>query len=306
LIALATARSEEDGALSAKTSTVAFFSLLGACALTLFLAARWWRSRRERLRRLALEREAALDAAEEELAIEGKIRRQTLYSLAAVDAEATRYGENAASLGASYGGTRRTRAYGPAERPRRLLQRLNPFTRDRKHARMSVAQARRISRAASGVFSSGPRVSLARRVDRLDRLDRLSRAERRAESRFAANPVRSAADDSSSTNEFSEDRDFEDDEEAVFESAVLAAARRATQFEKSRRRGSRSRGFENRSRDERDARKEKRRDKRVNDSEAAGLPLYPSENATLLSDVIVETAEEDPRRPWKMFRGKER
>jgi len=100
-------------------------------------------------------------------------------------------------------------------------------------------------------------MSVAHRVDRLDRLERLSRVRRgvsyAAQSRQSrlrsTYPRRADLDDSDSdadaesprapilrdASAFSDDRSA-DDEEAAFESAVLAAARRASRFERDRRR----------------------------------------------------------------------
>ena len=259
----------EAGAMSAKTSAAAFFALLGACALSLFLFLRWWRARRARARRLALEREAALEAAEEDIAETGKIRRATLFALAHVDAEAAACGEDLAY------DSRNDRR--PKPRLLDAMARLNPF-KGGKGARRRDAEARserrslsktkysaaRVARAASGILPAAPahayerRMSVARRVDRLDRLERLSRVRRgvsyAAQSRQSrlrsTYPRRADLDDSDSdailaesprapilrdASAFSDDRSA-DDEEAAFESAVLAAARRASRFERDRRR----------------------------------------------------------------------
>ena len=259
------------GAMSAKTSAAAFFALLGVCALSLFFVLRWWRARNARLRRLAFEREMALDAAEEDIAETGKIRRSTLFALANVDAEATAYGEDLRGFAGSRGADGRDDRRGP--RLFSPLARLNLFGgfggRDRgdfkkKRGAEYRYSAARVARAASGVLPAdahpcaSARMSVARvHADRLDRLERLSRVSRGASlpralprkgSRFEPRRRRlGVSDDSDSDSDAerlderlndapaSSDDRSRDDEEAAFESAVLAAARRASRFERDRR-----------------------------------------------------------------------
>ena len=359
------------GAMSAKTSAAAFFALLGACALCLFLFLRWWRARRARARWLAFEREAALDAAEEDIAETGTIRRATLFALANVDARATAFGEDLAKgekgANLSVSDWDDDRAANERRARRRFLPpwaaSLNPFKarsdegdgrighrrrHERGHARYSAA---RVARAASGILPAGAprasgsaRMSVARRVDRLDRLVRLSRARGKSRappprgSRFEPGRRRddfysdSDADAdalerlNASPNAFSDDRSSHD-EEAAFESAVLAAARRASRFERDRRdrrrdsRAAFSREKEKVSsvppnRDDDDWRRlldapssGARSGDRSNEdaSGAAGDASAPA--LALLSDVVAETEtnnrsrRETARRPWKMFRG---
>ena len=348
------------GAMSAKTSAAAFFALLGACALSLFLFLRWWRARRARARRLALEREAALEAAEEDIAETGKIRRATLFALAHVDAEAAACGEDLAKDPSRSDPSRSDRGF-PKPRFLDAMASLNPFKgasrrdAEARRERRSRYSAARVARAASGILTAGPahaydrRMSVARRVDRLDRLERLSRARGAsyaAQSRLRATRRRADLDDSESdadaesprarlhdASAFSDDRSA-DDEEAAFESAVLAAARRPSRFERDRRdrrRGSRAttrlkgkgKGDDEIARENgnantllRDggARDDHRR--RLLDapgssgetgdrSDGGGAPDASEASLTLLSDVIVETEArgEAARRPWKMFRG---
>ena len=348
------------GAMSAKTSAAAFFALLGACALSLFLFLRWWRARRARARRLALEREAALEAAEEDIAETGKIRRATLFALAHVDAEAAACGENLAKDPSRSDPSRSDRGF-PKPRFLDAMASLNPFKgasrrdAEARRERRSRYSAARVARAASGILTAGPahaydrRMSVARRVDRLDRLERLSRARGAsyaAQSRLRATRRRADLDDSESdadaesprarlhdASAFSDDRSA-DDEEAAFESAVLAAARRASRFERDRRdrrRGSRAttrlkgkgKGDDETARENgnantllRDggARDDHRRrlldapgssGERGDRSDGGGAPDASEASLTLLSDVIVETEArgEAARRPWKMFRG---
>jgi hypothetical protein len=317
--------SEDDSkaAMSAKTSAAAFFALLGVCALSLFFLLRWWRARNARLRRLAFEREMALDAAEEDIAETGKIRRSTLFALANVDAEATAYGEDLRGPA----GEKRTadgRDYQRGARFFSPLARLNPFGfpfggRDRGDEKQSRSRKRgasryldaRVARAASGVLPA--RMSV--HADRLDRLERLSRARGasralpRKGSRFEPRRRRlGVSDDSDSDSDAerlterlndapasSDDRGSRDDEEAAFESAVLAAARRASRFERDRR---------DRRRDESQRETRHKTVSREDDDDDAGA-ADASAHAALLSDVIVDTDErgEAAKRRWKMFRG---
>ena len=145
------------GAMSAKTSAAAFFALLGACALSLFLFLRWWRAARARARRLALEREAALEAAEEDIAETGKIRRATLFALAHVDAEAAACGENLAKDPSRSDPSRSDRGF-PKPRFLDAMASLNPF----KGASRRDAEARRERRSrysAARVAARGERDS---------------------------------------------------------------------------------------------------------------------------------------------------
>ncbi len=323
LAALVSNENDSKAAMSAKTSAAAFFALLGVCALSLFFLLRWWRARNARLRRLAFEREMALDAAEEDIAETGKIRRSTLFALANVDAEATAYGEDLRGsagekrLADGRDDQRGARFFSP-------LARLNPFGfpfggRDRGDEKQSRSRERgasryldaRVARAASGVLPA--RMSV--HADRLDRLERLSRARGasralpRKGSRFEPRRRRlGVSDDSDSDSDAerlterlndapasSDDRGSRDDEEAAFESAVLAAARRASRFERDRL---------DRRRDESQRETRHKTVSREDDDDDDGA-ADASAHAALLSDVIVDTAErgEAAKRRWKMFRG---
>jgi hypothetical protein len=326
LAALVSDENDSKAAMSAKTSAAAFFALLGVCALSLFFLLRWWRARNARLRRLAFEREMALDAAEEDIAETGKIRRSTLFALANVDAEATAYGED---LAAGPAGGKRTADGRDYQRGKKRffspLARLNPFGfpfggRDRGDEKQSRSQKRgaeyrysaaRVARAASGVLPA--RMSV--HADRLDRLERLSRARGasralpRKGSRFEPRRRRlGVSDDSDSDSDAerlterlndapasSDDRGSRDDEEAAFESAVLAAARRASRFERDRL---------DRRRDESQRATRHKTVSREDDDDDDGA-ADASAHAALLSDVIVDTDErgEAAKRRWKMFRG---
>jgi hypothetical protein len=323
LAALVSNEDDSKAAMSAKTSAAAFFALLGVCALSLFFLLRWWRARNARLRRLAFEREMALDAAEEDIAETGKIRRSTLFALANVDAEATAYGEDLRGPA----GEKRTadgRDYQRSARFFSPLARLNPFgfpfggrdrgdekqSRSRKSGASRYLDAR-VARAASGVLPA--RMSV--HADRLDRLERLSRARGasralpRKGSRFEPRRRRlGVSDDSDSDSDAerlterlndapasSDDRGSRDDEEAAFESAVLAAARRASRFERDRL---------DRRRDESQRATRHKTVSRDDDDDDDGA-ADASAHAALLSDVIVDTDErgEAAKRRWKMFRG---
>jgi hypothetical protein len=324
LAALVSNEDDSKAAMSAKTSAAAFFALLGVCALSLFFLLRWWRARNARLRRLAFEREMALDAAEEDIAETGKIRRSTLFALANVDAEATAYGEDLRGPA----GEKRTADGRDYKRGKKRffspLAKLNPFgfpfggrdrgdekqSRSRKSGASRYLDAR-VARAASGVLPA--RISV--HADRLDRLERLSRARGasralpRKGSRFEPRRRRlGVSDDSDSDSDAerlterlndapasSDDRGSRDDEEAAFESAVLAAARRASRFERDRR---------DRRRDESQRATRHKTVSREDDDDDAGA-ADASAHAALLSDVIVDTDErgEAAKRRWKMFRG---
>ena len=326
LINRASSSATDETGMSVRVSVIGFFSLLGVCALTSCCFARWWRRRRERLRALAAEREDALDAAEEEIARGGKIRRETLLVLANVDAEAIELGETASGLG----------RYGDRGGPRRgFFTRLNPFARNE---RAYDARERgyddeysgnkfnaRKSRATSGV-QSNKRMSVAHRISRLDRLDRASRfrAPSRMEGKNQKNnfakkhrgksgfngaargrhnnqKMATGGDSSDDSEEYDSLLNYDDDE-AVFESVVLAAARRASKFVLEKK-------------------NEKRRDSFLDvgvakKSNAAGR-LPPVEQKRLLDhdgtasertsddvQVTVETGEEGGKaKPWKIFRG---
>ena len=360
----AIARIEEEasaaGGMSAKTSAGAFFALLGACALCLFLFLRWWRAWRARARQLAFEREMALDAAEEDIAETGKVRRSTLFALANLDARATAYGEDL-TTGSSASDDRDDDRDARAARRRFFLPpwaaSLNPFRdrddgyrrgdrRQRRHTRHSAA---RVARAASGILPAEwprgeypARTSVARRVDRLDRLERLSSARRasrapprgsgfepgRRRDDFGAEGAASEPLGRLNAPASSDDRSSQD-EEAAFESAVLAAARRASRFERDRRdRRGDSRATREKSaarkRDENDgARDDDRRrisddtdrERRSNDrndrSTTGGVKANGAGDASapalaLLSDVIAttETRGAPARTSWKLFRGR--
>ena len=187
-------------------------------------------------------------------------------------------------------------------------------------------------------------MSVARRVDRLDRLVRLSRARGKSRappprgSRFEPGRRRddfysdSDADAdalerlNASPNAFSDDRSSHD-EEAAFESAVLAAARRASRFERDRRdRRRNSRAAFSREKEKVSSVPPNRDDddwRRLLDAPSSGARSGDRSNEdasgaagdasapalALLSDVVAETEtnnrsrRETARRPWKMFRG---
>ena len=84
------------GTFAGESSAAAFFALLGACALACGGGAAWLRRRRRRLRRLALERRVLLEDAEADFARGKPVRRETLYALAGVDAEAAALGDGSA------------------------------------------------------------------------------------------------------------------------------------------------------------------------------------------------------------------
>ena len=300
LIDRASSSAADKGGMSAQVSVIGFFTLLALCALISCCFARWFRRRRERLRQLAIEREEALDAAEEELAQGGKIRRETLYALANVDAEAVELGEDSNSLG------KYNDRDGSNQRPG-IFTRLNPFARRNMGRDIGYGNhhTQLVIRAASGIIAPPPRMSVAHRMSRLDLLDRASRFKasskfeppkynrkhhQRNRSKYTANRHTTHDSDDYSDSEVNNLLN-DDDEEAVFESVVLAAARRASRFAVEKHK------------------------KQKNENKNGRLP--PVEQKRLVADdggsvgsadaddvvVEVDTQGEDGKRPWKMFRG---
>ena len=86
------------GTFAGESSAAAFFALLGSCAVACGGGAAWLRRRRRRLRRLALERRVLLEDAEADFARGKPVRRETLYALAGVDAEAAALGDDGTAL----------------------------------------------------------------------------------------------------------------------------------------------------------------------------------------------------------------